>query len=228
MKTTPYDDAGILARIKNAYPGENVVHTQSYLRLEAALATQTNINFNVLQNVGNANVTERRLAITDVFTITGISMMIYKAGAAAAATQAEIAVSVLRTWPNAQVFTGVGEASNLMAFYNSFLTIKVDSRVYLNAMDLMRFYRVGTSQQNVGSSAVSNVAVQRDEFTETNYGFAKMAPTISLSGAGNNEISVQLPSSINLAGTSSQNFAVCYLRGILSQNASKLNPGAGI
>lgn len=228
MRTTPYDDAGILSRIKNSYPGENVVHTQSYLRLEAALSTQTNINFSVLQNQGVANVTERRLAITDVFTITGISVMIFKAGAATTATQAEISQSILRTFPNPQVFTGSGEALALMALYNSFLSIKIDQRVFLASMDLYRFYRAGTSQQAVGSTAANNLPVQRDEWTETNYPFAKVAPTISISGAGNNEISIQLPTSTNLSGTSSQNFAVCYLRGILSQNASKLNPGAQI
>lgn len=221
----PYDDAGVVARIKamNQANGRgDAVVTQSYLRLEQPLATQTNVNFQVLANQGSANVTEKRLQITDQFTITGLAMFIYKAGAATTATQSEISQSILRTYPSAQVFTGVGEAVAFMSLYNSYLTVKVDGTVYIDSLDLMRFYRVGTSQQNVGSTAANNIPVQRDEWNETNFGFAKVAPTITLSGVGKNEIGIQLPASTNLSGTSSQNFVVCYLRGYLSQNASSV------
>jgi hypothetical protein len=52
---------------------------------------------------------------------------------------------------------------------------------------------------------------------------AEVSPEITLNGVGDNNITVQLPSSVNLSGTASTNFLFLVARGIRWQNASKLN-----
>lgn len=215
-----YSAGGVYDKVRQ--PG--MISTPSYLRLEQSIqGSFTSVNFNVLQNQGTANVTEKRLAITDTFTITSLSVMIFKAGAGTTATQVEISQSLLQLWANPQVFTGVGEAAALRALYNGNMQIKVDGTVYIDSLDLMRFWRPGTSQQGMGSDAANNAKVQVNEWPAVSFGFNKLVPTITLSGAGKNEISLNIPTSTSFAGTSSQNFVVCYLRGLLNQNASRLN-----
>lgn len=216
-----YTAGGVYEKIKAA----GLVQTPSYLRLEQSIqGTFNQINFQVLVNEGSPNNTERRLQITDLFTITGMSVMIFKAGTTTTATQAQIAAAQLRTWPNPLVFTGAAEAEALMSIYNGYLTVEVNSKRYIDSIDCERFRRIGTSQFGVGSSATDNEPVQADEKPVIDWGFGKMVPTITLSGAGKNLISINLPVSTALGGTSSQNFCVCYLRGLLTQNGSVLNP----
>ncbi len=205
---------------KGEYAGKII--TPGYLRFEQSLqgGATTGFQFNVLENQGSTNVTERRLKLPDAFVIEKMTMAIFKAGASTTATQAEIAVSNLSTFPNPQVFTGANEATNLMNYYNGYVSIRVNETVYIDSMDIMRFYRVATSQQNVGA-ATGVTPVQRDEWNAPDYSFYELTPTITLDGGLSNIIQVNLPASISMIGTSSQNFAVCICRGFLIQNGSQ-------
>jgi hypothetical protein len=62
-----------------------------------------------------------------------------------------------------------------------------------------------------------------DQWESANYGFSEVDPQFTLNGIGDNNISIQLPGALSLAGASSQNFVFLQLRGIRWQNASKLN-----
>ena len=85
-----------------------VVVTQGYLRLEQELTGATgNIAFNVLVNEGTKTKNERRLNITDAFTITSLSILIYKQAAAG-----NISAGVLDTFPNPLTYTGANEAAS--------------------------------------------------------------------------------------------------------------------
>lgn len=201
-----------------------VVTTQSYLRLEQVLGTQGNINFQVLTNEGTPNVNERRLAISDSFMITSIFIGIYKVGAATP-TNAQIAGGVLNTYPNSITYSKAGEAANLQGIYNGYLSIRVNSVVYIDSLDCFRFYRVSTAQKGVNvSAAASNNAYVSEGYEKGDFPFYALTPGIRLSGATKNELQVTLPTSLDLTGTSSTNYAVCYLRGFLEQNGAQFNP----
>lgn len=200
-----------------AEPGK--VSTQSFLRLEStALGTQNQITFNVLRNDGTQNTTERRLALTDSFVVTDIGVFLLKV--ASGSTNAK---NRLQTFPNSVLFSGSGEADNLNNIYQGFINIKIDGRVYLDSLDVMRFYRAGEAQNGVGLSTYdatnnANNKFVANQWDNGSYGFFPLTPTIQLSGARKNEISIQCPESLNMIGTSSTNYCVMILRGFLQQN----------
>lgn len=220
-----------IQRIRTELEGRNIIKpgivaTQGYLRLAVNLqATALNaVTFNVLSNQGTTRATERRLDITDMFTVTHWGLFIMKAGVgggAVAATDAEIAASRLYTYPNAGIFTGAGESANLMNIYNGFMSVTVDRERIIDSYDCYRFYRAGVAQNTVLSAVAG--PYNADEWQGPNYGMAEVSPEITLNGVGDNNITVQLPSSVNLSGTLSTNFLFLIARGIRWQNASKLN-----
>lgn len=206
----------------NTYAGQrDVIITDSYLRFETTLGTSTSLSFNTLVNQGAQTVTEHRLNMPDRFCVTDMGFFIRKV-AAATPTDGQIASAQLDTFPNPLTYTGAGEAAALNALYNSYLTVRIDSVVYYDSLDLLRFYRVPTSQQNVSYVVASPAGntIQADGWDTMNYGFAPIDPTFSLDGKAKNDITVTLPTSIAMAGTSSVNSAVLIVRGFLLQNAS--------
>jgi len=217
-----------IQRIRTELEGRNIIKpgivaTQGYLRLAVNLqATALNaVTFSVLSNQGTTRATERRLDITDMFTVTHWGLFILKAGTTTAATDAEIAASRLYTYPNAGVFTTAGESANLMNIYNGFLSVTVDRERIIDSYDAYRFYRAGVAQNTV-LSAVGG-PYNADEWQGPNYGMAEVSPEITLNGVGDNNITLQLPTSVNLSGTASTNLVFLVARGIRWQNASKLN-----
>lgn len=206
-----YDQGDVYNRVKR--PG--VITTQSYLRFEKTLqGTFNSIQFDVLTNQGTASATERRLQLTDTFTITQLSVLLYNA---ATDDNAGKAKSRLYTWDNANVFAQT-TADSLLNFYNGYLQLRVNTEVLIDSLDLMQFYRVHTTQTGSPTASV-------DEWPAINNGFKKIVPTITLNGAAKNDISIFFPQSINMAASAGFNYAVCYCRGFLNQNAAQLNPG---
>ncbi len=207
----------------NAIQRPGVITTPGYLRLEASLqGTQTNIRFNVLTNEGGSQtVNERRLNLVDNFAVTHLGIFVYKIGAASP-TAAQMAAARLRTNDNALVFTAASESDNIHALYNGNLKVTINSTVYVEALDLMRFYRVGEAQKGVGPAVITT----EDQWSAPNWGMSELTPGFELSGAGKNDISISLPAAVDTSGTSSVNYVVCYMRGFLLQNASRLNPNA--
>lgn len=202
-------------------PRKGVITTQSYLRLEKLINTQSSVNFDVLSNQGAQTITEKRLSITDSFVITGLSFMFYTWNTTVANSQEK---ATLHTFPDANVFAGVGEAAAIQGFYNGYASVRVNSTVYLDSLDLYRFYRVGVAQQGIETTTTPSTYL-RSQWDGGDYGFYSLTPTIELSGATKNEISITLPS--NITATPAANFntyIVCYLRGFLRQNNAQFNP----
>lgn len=197
-----------------------VVTTQSYLRLEQTLGTQGQVNFNVLVNDGQADANERRLAITDAFTVTSLAVVIYKQAAA----PAKISAGVLDTFPNPLIYTAAGEAAALQGLYNGFLSVRVNSVVYIDSLDVYRFYRVGVAQAGVETTTTPSGYVQ-SEYSRGDYPFYSLTPGIRLSGATKNELSLTLPESVAMGGAGgTTNRVVLYLRGFLEQNGAQFQP----
>jgi len=194
---------------------KGVVTTQSYLRLEQTLGTQGQVNFDVLLNQGAANANEKRLAITDAFTITSLAIAIYKIPSGGNISSAQ-----LDTYPNPLTYVGAGEAAALQAIYNGFLTVRVNSTIYIDSLDAYRFYRVGVAQAGVLSAVGS--AYNASSYERGDYPFYALTPGIRLSGATKNDISLTLPQSVAMGGTAgSTNRIVCYFRGFLEQNGAQ-------
>lgn len=211
---------GVLNALKK-HPG--VIDTQSYLRLEKQLGTQSSITFDVLNNQGAQTVNEKRLAITDSFVITSLSILFYTYDTTVANSQEKTA---LQTFPDANVFAGAGEADSLQGIYNGFLSVRVNSVVYIDSLDIYRFYRVGVAQQGVETTTTPS-SYLRSQWSNGDYGFYGLTPTIELSGATKNEITITLPSNISVAPAANyKTFVVCYMRGLLRQNNAQFNPRA--
>lgn len=252
-----------IARIRQSLASKGIIKgneiaTQGFLRLGANVqATLNTINFNVLQNQGTVRATERRLNVTDMFTVTHWAMYLVKAGGSAggggtAATDADIAVARNYTYPNpytfataaqgnptfiqnqaaAQLLAQTVESNNLYSIYNGFISVTIDREVVIDSYDTMRFLRVPMQQQGVtngttiapGAAVVGSQAANMwDSWESANYGFSEVDPQFTLNGIGDNNIAIQLPGALSLAGVSSTNFVFLQLRGIRWQNASKLN-----
>jgi hypothetical protein len=197
--------------------------TQSFLRLESGvLGTTGSISFAVRNNENasgatSVRVTETRLAPTDNFLATEVGFYIYKT-ASAGATGTKIA---LNTFPNSLVYTGSGEAANLQSLYNGKLGVKINGRQIVENWDLLRHYRVGNAQKGI-LTAASGTGNSWDSSTwdAASYGFFPLTPQIEFRGQSKNEVKIDLPESIALAGTSSDNIAVLVFRGLLIQNGS--------
>jgi hypothetical protein len=152
------------------------------LRLGANLqaGSLNTINFNVLQNQGTVRATEKRLNVTDMFTVTHWCLYLVKAGGLAgggstAATDTEIATSRNYTYPNPYVFATAGqgnptflqnqaaaqlvpytaESNNLYSIYNGFISVTIDREVVIDSYDAMRFLRVPGSQQQMAQAAAA-------------------------------------------------------------------------
>jgi len=219
--------AGAVRALFNRIPKRpGTITTQSYLRLEKQLSTQSSITFDVLNNQGTQQVTEKRLAITDAFQITALSMFFYTFDSSVANSQEK---SRLNSWNNPAVFAGAGESASLQGFYNGYLSIRVNSTVFLDSLDLYRFYRAGVAQQGLQQTTTpTSGTYQASSWDGGDYGFYSMTPSIELSGATKNEISITLPSNLTVTpDTNHKTFVVCYLRGFLQQNAAQFNSKVG-
>ena len=199
---------------------KGVIATQSYLRLEQPLGTTGSIAFQVLQSQQNTTVNEKRLALPDSFLITSLAIMTYKISAGS-----NVSTGVLNTFPNPFVYTTAGEAAALQALYNGYLSVRVNSVVYIDSLDTYRFYRAGVAQKGLDVSTGTNPEYQASEWNKGDYPFYGLTPGVMLSGATKNELNLVLPESSAMGAKAGDvNYVVLYLRGVLLQNAATFNP----
>lgn len=206
------------------YARQGVITTPGYLRLEtvAPSAAQSVFNFNTLDTSGIKTATERRLKLSDTFTITDISFYLGTGSATSdAPTAAQYATQKLNTWPNPQVTAiGATQAAELEALYNGFLSLRIDTTTFLDSIPMRQFYRVGTSQQGVGT-ATGVTPVQANEWTSSMYGKNELLPTIELNGQSNIEFSINLPNATDCSGASTYFVnLVLILQGFLNQGGA--------
>jgi hypothetical protein len=209
------------------YANQGVITTPGYLRLESLApdAATSVFNFNTLDTSGTKTATERRLKLSDTFTVTDISFYIgYGSATSNAPTAAQYASQRLATFPNPNNLAFALKDDELEALYNGFLQLRVDTTTFLDSIPMRQFYRVGTSQERTGATggtAPTQLAVGRDEWTTAMYGKNELLPTIELNGQSNIEWSINLPNATNCAGASTY-FANCVLilQGFLNQGAA--------
>ena len=213
------------------YARAGVITTQSFLRLEtlAPTSAQSVFNFNTLDTSGIKTPTERRLKLADTFTVTDIAFYLgYGLNATNTPTAAQYTTQKLATWPNPQITAiGTTQAAELEAIYNGFLSLRIDTTTFIDSIPMRQFYRVGTSQQGVGSTATNNLPVQINEWPLSMYGQVPNFPTVELNGQSNIEWSVNLPSATLCAGANGVGFVnlVLVLGGFLNQGAATVQRG---
>jgi hypothetical protein len=206
------------------YASQGVITTPGYLRLESlAPAAATSVfNFNTLDTSGTKTATERRLKLSDTFTITDISFYIgYGSATSNAPTAAQYAGQQLATFPNPNLAAMVNKADELEVLYNGYLQLRVDTTTFLDSIPMRQFYRVGTSQ--AVTAATNQNGIGRDEWPLAMYGKNELLPTIELNGQSNIEWSINLPNATDCSGASTY-FANCVLilQGFLNQGAASV------
>lgn len=229
------NNAAVIQRIRTNLANKGVIKgnevaTQGYLRLHYDINTSLSaFTFPVLENQGTVQAGEKRLAITDMFTITHWGIYIGRSASSAAGatpTAANAANMALYTNANPNVFTNAAGDGQLQTFYNAGLTVTVDRERLIDGYDVRRFYRVGWPLQGtLQFSAATGAGIQNADYWQgPNYGMAELDPEITLNGVGQNDITVTLPNPTTFIPTGNfANFAVLVARGIRWQNASKLN-----
>jgi len=205
------------------YASQGVITTPGFLRLEstAPVSGVSSINFNTLDTSGVKTATERRLKLSDTFTITDFSFYIGKVAATTQVSSPEnYSKQTLHTFPSSVVFGA--SSDELEVLYNSFLTLRIDTTTFLDSIPLRQFYRVGTAQQGTGGGGAGFVLSVADEWPLSMYGRTPLLPTIELNGQSNIEFSIQLPNATNLgaAADTSNNNLVIILQGFLNQGAA--------
>ena len=204
------------------YAKQGVITTPGYLRLEitAPGTAVSTINWNTLATSGIVLNTERRLKLADTFTICDYSFYLGKTETPGESLSAEAAQAreTLHTFPNPQIFGT--SADELEAIYNGYISLRVDTTTFLDSIPVKQFYRVGTSQQGVGSSATDNNPVQRDEWGLSMYGKNELLPTIELNGQSNIEWALTLPTATQLTAETGGVNLVLILTGFLNQGAA--------
>jgi hypothetical protein len=210
------------------YARQGVITTPGYLRLETLLATSATatslnvISFNTLDTSGTKQPTERRLKLSDSFTVTDISFYLGTGAATAtgAPTSTEQAVELLHTFPNQQVTAIGANSDDLEAIYNGFLSLRIDTTTFLDSVPMRQFYRVGDTQQGT-LFAAGGTATNKSSWLSGMYGKTPLLPTIELNGQANIEWSITLPTSIpyTQVGSTFCN-AVIILEGFLNQGAA--------
>lgn len=220
----PADRArAIYNHILQNYP-KKITSTQGYLRLEKELVdSRSNIQFNVLTNDGTPRASEKRLALTDLFFATEMSLYLMKITDAQVTAGVEFG-SIMDTYPNSITYDGANEAAALRTMYNGNFNVKIDNDVIIEGLDNMRFYRAGQAQQGVEVSVDTNTnpAYVADEWNSASYGMYPLTPNILFSGTAKNSVFIELPDSVDMSDpdATSKNYVICVFRGILIQNAS--------
>jgi len=207
---------GIMVNKQNMSP--------SQLRCDsAALGTTNNILFN-FQKLSNttASATSILLGNNDIFVVTDIGLQIKQC----ADTAAGHSLAYYQTFFSSLTFTGATNDPNMKAIYNSVLSVVIDRVQYIPSLSTAVFERIGTSQQGTTTTAYVNAStanatttINRSEKTHALYGFYPVVPFTLKGNAESQQISITLPSTLNLTADANANFASLVFNGFLITNA---------
>lgn len=188
------------------------VLSQSYLRLEVALATGvTQYKFDVLVNEtagGSANFpTVNKLNLQDSFYVSQMGFFVC---APASVSSTEFP---LLTYPNTTIFSTAGAANALYTLYNGYMSMTINQRVVVPFWNLNRHMVINQTQQT---------ASLRDQVNLGQDGFYPMEPNVVISGDKKNDFTVTLPNGLAAVQATGARL-VCVMNGILAQNVTSVN-----
>ena len=195
--------------------------SQSYLRAETSLTTNSVINFNLQSaSVAAPLVTEKLLNLNDVFCITHVSIGARFIAGTTLTTQKQLNAEVYSYADlNTGAFAAATEATlpNIASVWNSSLSWVINRREYVPALDCRSFLSVPTTQTAANAyftgSGIKTVNGWSSPFT----GFLPFEPTV-ISGRDTLNISVNLGASV-IFTTAQTVYATMTVRGYLVTNA---------
>jgi len=206
-------------------PYENL--SQSYLRAETKLSTNSVINFSLQRNqVQSPLATERLLELNDQFVIThfAIASKIFVEAAQGEATVVVDAdaptdnnhlIAALFTYFDPISFAGTN-TTNIAALWNGSLNFTINRKEFLPNFPCRSFLRKPATQAGTLDLAGSGVGV--NAYDNGLYSFYPSEPTL-IDGRQTLDIFVDLQSSVAFDDANASVWAVLELRGYLVVNA---------
>jgi len=195
-------------------PYENL--SQSYLRSEVLLGTQSVIDFILQANKKTGLVTERLLDLNDEFVITHFSVGLKRIASDTPTNLQHLTAPVL-TYDNSTAFAGTNGA-NVSAIYNSDLSFTVDRKEFIPQFPVRAFRRVPTTQQSADAGYTSSGVNTVDGFESGLFGFYPSEPT-KIDGRQTLDLSINLNDSTIFDDSSNSYYAVFEARGYLVVNS---------
>lgn len=205
-------------------PYENL--SQSYLRAQTALSTQSLIAFNVQKNaVTSPLVTENLLELNDQFVISHFTVGLQQV-ASDSPSNTQLLAAEFFTYADPTKFTGTN-AVNAGAIYGGFLNFTINRREFLPSFPMRAFYRVPTTQTGAFLKTAGTTGTPAATFSGNTgvngyenglYGFFPSEPTL-IDGRMTLNININLESAVAFDDSSNTIYAVLELRGYLVVNS---------
>lgn len=200
--------------------------SQSYLRAQTALGTQSLISFQVQANaVSSPLITENLLQLNDQFVISHFTVGLQQIGSDTP-TNTQLLTAEFFTYADPVKFTGTN-AVNAGAIYGGFLNFTINRREFLPSFPMRAFYRVPTVQSNAFLRTAGTTGTPAATFTGATgvngydnglFGFYPSEPTL-IDGRMTLNINVNLESAVAFDDTNNVIYAVLELRGYLVVNS---------
>jgi hypothetical protein len=182
--------------------------SQSYLRSEILLGSNSQYSFNLQKGNGGAApiVTERLLELNDEFVITHLFIGLKKPAGTSVAQQLE---AQIYTYPdqNGAVFAGVDEA-----LYNGNFSLTINRKEFLPQFPIRFFRRVPDQQSGLNATGG---ATNKNGYPNGLYGFAPFEP-VKIDGRQTIDALIDLNGAVTFT---TGVYAVLELRGYLVVNA---------
>lgn len=205
-------------------PYENL--SQSYLRAQTALSTQSLIAFNVQKNaVTSPLVTENLLELNDQFVISHFTVGLQQV-ASDSPTNTQLLAAEFFTYADPTKFTGTN-AVNAGAIYGGFLNFTINRREFLPSFPMRAFYRAPITQSGAFLKTAGTTGTPAATFTGNTgvnsydnglFGFFPSEPTL-IDGRMTLNININLESAVAFDDSSNTIYAVLELRGYLVVNS---------
>jgi hypothetical protein len=192
--------------------------SQSYLRSEVALTTQSVIEFPLQQNKKTTPlVTERLLGLADQFVITHFTVGLKQISTATPNDLNQLVAPIL-TYDNKTSFAGTNGA-NVAAIYNSDLSFTINRKVFIPQFPVRAFKRVPRTQTAADTGYSSSGVDTEDSYDSGLFGFYPAEPTV-IDGGQTLDLKIDLGSSVEMADSSNSYYAVFEARGYLLVNSN--------
>ena len=193
---------------KRGIINKSTVVTPSFLRVAETLQNnKSQYRFQIEERSGEA-ADEQKLGINDSFFCTHIGFYIVPVDTATNLS------NPYETYPNAVAFVATGTPGDLEVIYKGKFSVKVQSTVMYDDIDLQRFRDVPQTQQVGAADKSQHNPLQ---------GLMQLTPNLFLNGRASNDITATFPTDggVAWAGTGTvENKIVWVAYGFLAKNVS--------
>jgi len=194
-------------------PYENL--SQSYLRAETTLGSNSQYAFTLQANKKSSPVvTERLLNLNDQFVITHFRVGLKFLTGTSGFTDTDELNAIVQTYLDPAIFTG--DLANAAGVYNSSLEFTIDRKQYLPEFPVSSFYRVPDTQTD--SPSEGGTAAIVNAYDNGLYGFYPSEPTL-IDGRQTLDINLVMGSAVDITDANNTARVVFETRGYLVVNS---------